>query len=299
MTAWVEGKRSFFIGAQAFLYDNEHETAASWATPHIEHNPAYKYVIGRFVEADRANNNRQLFSLQGLQMARPTITHAPMNMNHSQRRVVGAYIAAELVYPIDSAMEIPNYTGSSPVCATCGTPWVLAKDDAFCPQCEPDKAARLEEAVAALSDAGLNPYIEALGVFWRHYFPEEYDLVEHAHAEGRLFYSMECIPAEMQCVGDGGCGETFEYAGRVSDTYCDHLNKNLSDKYLIDPHFTAGAILVPPISPGWARADIHSLIAGHAQLAERIYDGVRDEMPHLDAAQWEAVMGEILVLATR
>lgn len=248
---WVEGKRGIYLGAAATLIQDDREVATSWASEHIVSNPAHKWLLGRFVEADRANNNRQLFSLEGLQMSRPTITHAPMNINHQSRRVVGAFVATDLIYP----------TGD-------------------------DEAAE-----------ALNPYIESLGVFWRHYFPEEYALVEHAHNEGHLYYSMECIPREIQCVGDGGCEATYEYAGRTSPSYCDHLNTGGSDKFLIDPHFTAGAVLVAGTKPGWSNADIHQLVSKHAEVAERVYDGVAEEMPHLDPLLWESLMQQLLVAA--
>lgn len=316
MTSWVEGNRSFFIGAPATLIGADDRETASWASPHIQHNPAYKWVLGRFVEADRANNNRQLFSLEGLQIARPTIAHAPMNMSHDTRRVVGAYVAAELLYPTGGAATaaVEGENGPFP-CPGCGSPIddnELPDDieDTTCPKCgqtfpprgyvnsgEAKMTGGLE--VADAGDAGLNPYIEALGVFWRHYFPEEYQLVQVAHAQGRLFFSMECVPAQIQCTGKGGCGSQFEYAGRQSPTYCDHLNKSTSDKYLIDPHFTAGAMLVPPIQPGWSRADVHSLVAEHSEFAERLYDSIAVSQSHLEKSVWESTMAELLVLANR
>lgn len=318
MTTWLQGRDSFFFGAQAFLVDNEHETASSWASKYLVQNPAYKWVLGRFVEADRANNNKQLFSLKGLQMARPTIAHAPMNMNHSSRRVVGSYVATDLVYPTDTAATIPGgvLEPGSPTppydCPVCGEsvgpedlpegydPMAPAGNP--CPKCGAilNNDGHLVDSLqtAGVSDAGLNAYIEALGVFWRHYFPEEYALVEAAHKEGKLYYSMECIPAQIQCAGADGCGETFQYAGRMSDTYCAHLKEGVSDKYLIEPHFTAGAILVPPVRPGWSNADIHSLVAKHAELAEHIYDGVEADMSHLDPKEWEVLMAQLLALAT-
>lgn len=282
MTTVVEGKHSIFMGAQAFLLENDRETASSWASEHITKNPAYKWVLGRFVEADRPNNNKQLFSLEGLQMSRPTIAHAPMNLNHSSRRVVGAYVATDLVYPTDGAsVESADLT--------CGAP-IFDADG---------KQIGVVGELAQVSDAGLNPYIEALGVFWRRYFPEEYALVEAAHAEGRLYYSMECVPQQVQCAGAAGCGETYEYDGRVSDTYCSHLNEHVSDKFLINPHFTAGAVLVQGVRPGWSHADVHTLVAGYADLAETIYDGVSRDLSHLDPRDWELLMNELLILTTR
>lgn len=287
MTTWLEGNRSFFLGAQASLITEDREIASSWASKHVVHNPAHAWVLGRFVEADRANNNRQLFSLKGLQMARPSIQHAPMNMNHEYRHVVGAYVAAELIYPTTESAAV---VGGEP-CPRCGEPTDPGMGITVCASCE----RSLEEA--RVSDAYLNPFIEALGVVWKHYFRKEHEAIEAAHAEGRLFYSMECIPREIQCTGVGGCGETFTYAGRQAASYCVHLNESASDKLLIQPHFTAGAILIPPVRPGWSNADVHSLVAAHASFAEQVYEGVKEEMPHLSPADWEALMNELLTLA--
>jgi hypothetical protein len=251
VTAWIEGKRGFYLGAQAYVLDDSKEVA--WAEKHIVHNPAHKWIIGKFVEAEKANNNRQYFSLDGLRMAQPTIAHAPMNMNHSGRRIVGAYVATDFVYP----------TGSE------------------------------EEAAA------FNPFIEALAVFWAAHFPEDWNEVEKAHAEGHLYYSMECVPSHLKCAGENGCNQEFEYAGRTSPSYCQHLNQGASEKFLVNPHFTAGACIVPPVRPGWNNADVHSLVANHADAADRVYAEVAQDMDHLGPREWELMMVELLAMADK
>lgn len=148
--------------------------------------------------------------------------------------------------------------------------------------------------------ADLNPYLEALSVFWKHYFEDEYVEVEKAHKAGQLFYSMECVPREIACAGEAGCGQVFEYAGRSHATYCDHLNDPRSGviKDLIQPHFTAGALIVPPVKPGWSRADIKQisdLARDHADNAERLYSQLADEAPEAEADTWEQVMNQILL----
>lgn len=305
-TAWFEGERSFFMASQAQLIVNDRELAAAWYSNKIVHNPAYAHVVGRFVEADRPNLNKQLFSLEGLKLARPTITHAPMNMDHSSRRVVGAFIGTDLIFPTgqraDATIGCPG--------PECGQTYPMVED--ACPACgatnpttvnnyspsDGNDDAPLGGAYAS-SDAGLNPYIEALGVFWRHYFADEYDRIEAAHAEGKLAFSMECMPRRIQCTGNGGCGVEYAYDGRTSPTYCAHLNMSASDKYLIDPHFTAGALLIPPMQPGWSHAEVHQLVAQHAALAERIYNGVATSFSHLDPREWERMMGELLHFAVK
>lgn len=258
MSVWLETDRAFYLGGAATLVE-EIQTQGmpqwemAWAEKHVVQNPAYSWVLGNFVEADKANSNRQYFALDGLRMAQPTIVHAPMNMNHSTRRVVGTYVATELVYPTDTAAADP-----------------------------------------------LNPYIEALGVFWKHYFPEEFQLVEAAAKEGMLYFSMECLPRQVKCFGDTGCQATFDYDGPASPSYCAHLNERSSDKYLIEPHFTAGAILVPPIKPGWKNATVEQLsqlVEDNAREMEMAYNGIANSAPELSSVEWESMMFQLMEFA--
>jgi hypothetical protein len=148
MTVVIEGKNSFFLGDRAELLPTDRDLA--WAEQYVKPNPALKYVLGRYVEADRANHNRQYWALNDLLMSQPSIQHAPMNLLHAPRSAVGTFIASEMMYPVAGETQ----------------------ENAF----EYD-----------------NPYIEALGAFWTYYFPQEFKLVEAAHASGNLFFSMECI----------------------------------------------------------------------------------------------------------
>lgn len=256
MTVLYESKSAFWFGAQAVLLDSTMERA--WAEKYVQENAAYKWVLGKFVEADNANSNKQYFSMDGLRMGQPTISHAPMNINHAPRRIVGAYVASEFQYPVEGAAEGQIH----------------------------------------------NPYIEALAVFWRHYFPEEFAVVQMANDTGNLFFSMECIPQEIKCDGESGCGQQFAYEGRYSHSYCDHLNEPGSGviKNLVKPHFTGGALIVPPERPGWKNASVDQfsqLLKDNAKEAEMAYEGIEEEFPGLDPAQWELMMFELLKLGTK
>lgn len=245
MTVIVEGERGFYFGSRAVILDQSYEKA--WAEKHIINNDAHSYILGKFVEADQANNNRQYFQMAGLRMAQPTIAHSPMNIDHTGK-IVGAYVASDFVYPTtDSA-------------------------------------------------AAVNPYIEALGVFWKAHFPEEWAKVQQAHDAGHLYFSMECVPAKLGCIGEGGCGQVFEYAGQTSTTYCEHINNRTSDRDLIDPHFTGGAILLPPVQPGWSDANIHSLVAKYAEAANAVHDDIAEELSGLGPREWELMMAEFLAI---
>jgi hypothetical protein len=158
--------------------------------------------------------------------------------------------------------------------------------------CEPQSEQAREGPV--------NTYIEALSAFWHRFFPEEYQLVEKAHKEGALFYSMECDCDTLTCAADDGCGQTYPFRGRTNDAYCAHLQKPGSKKKINKPWFNAGALIVPPVKPGWSRADISELaqwMKTHDDEAEALYAGFEEEAPHLDAATWEGLMGEVVLTA--
>lgn len=155
-------------------------------------------------------------------------------------------------------------------------------------------------AAHASSQEPLNPWVEALAAFYRYYYPDEFAEVEKAHADGALFFSMECVPETVSCAGV--CGASFAYQGRQSDTYCDHLNQPAAKKRLGKPHFTGGALIMPPTQPGWKRADItqvSALMAAHASEAEEAYRQVSSDTSHLDAKRWEGMVGQLMTYAYR
>lgn len=159
-------------------------------------------------------------------------------------------------------------------------------------------AELVEPAIAAGEIA--NPYVEALAGMWGKFFPEELAMIENAHKDGTLFFSMEANPESITCPEDG-CGHTTVWAGFEDPSYCDHLNASkISKKILNKAHFNAGAIIIPPVRPGWSNADITSLssvLQAHADQAEALYDSIEHTFDHLSPKAWEHLMGEILLLA--
>lgn len=142
--------------------------------------------------------------------------------------------------------------------------------------------------------ASTKPYVEALAAFYRYYFPEEYKAIEEAHAEGSLFYSMEAVPKTLTCA-EPGCDLEFAYRGRIHDSYCAHLQEPVARRKLNRPHFKGGAIIIPPVSPGWSGADIKELSELMAQpAAEAVYEACKEAAPHLSSQEWESVMFQFL-----
>ncbi len=109
MTVVLQGKKSILLGAQAFIVEDSREIASStWADKAMVDNDAYKWVRGRFVEADNANRNGQMWSHDDLVMAKPSIQYSPMNMLHQAKNIVGAFVDTELVYPEADQAQVSN-----------------------------------------------------------------------------------------------------------------------------------------------------------------------------------------------
>lgn len=146
-------------------------------------------------------------------------------------------------------------------------------------------------------DAGLNPYVKSDAAFYAWYFPSAYAAVQGAYEDGKLFQSMECVPAALECPS---CGLKADYAGRQSPTYCAHMNKVGGAKIIHDPTFAGGGLIIPPVSPAWPRADITNLqawIEKHIEEIDAIHAQVETEMPHGDAQVWESIMAQLMAMA--
>lgn len=257
MTVVVEGPRSYIIATTAEILPDDREIASAWAREKVQINPAYKWILGKYVEADHANSNKQFWALDQLRMAQPTISHSPLNILHRAKHIVGAFTATEMIYPTQGGGELT------------------------------------EGAAQGF------PYIEALAVFWKYFFPDELKVVESAANQGALYFSMECVAESLKCAGTTGCGKEFAFKGPRHVSYCDHLNEAASIKELISPHFLAGALVLPPVAPGWSNADA-GLLASMDMLAadddqlERVYNSIKAESSHLEPAAWEQLMMQLL-----
>lgn len=233
MTILTETENSFHLTSLASFVTTDRDTATTWASKHIIDNPAIKWIVGKYVEAENANSNGQYWTLKDLQMKRPTLTYSPMNMGHKAEHIVGTFVASDLIYPTED----------------------MAADQ-------------------------VNPYIEALGAFWKYYFPNEMKEIDSAFDSGSLFLSMECIGETVTCGGDHGCGDTFPYKGPMHDSYCEHIRERASYRQLNNPHFLGGALVVPPFRPGWRNAEVKDISS--SEEAEKLFGELITESPNAD-----------------
>ena len=101
-----------------------------------------------------------------------------------------------------------------------------------------------------------NPYISAEALLWKWLYPVEAREVERASDARQLWYSMECVARKVECVGENGCGTVVPYRERSSENACSHMRERSAHRRLVDPIFQGAAIIVPPVKPGWADADL-------------------------------------------
>lgn len=114
-------------------------------------------------------------------------------------------------------------------------------------------------------------HLAATAVAWNFLYPREVQTMERAAKDKGLYYSMECISREVSCIdtpGRPGCGETVSYDDYDSGKCCQHLRERSSIRRFVDPVFLGGAIIVPPVQPGWSAANV-DVVRQAAALSEQ------------------------------
>ncbi len=147
---------------------------------------------------------------------------------------------------------------------------------------------------------GQSPHIFTLSPIWKWIYPDEAYVVEAASDSGKLWYSMECVSKDVVCVGDNGCGTTVPYmeylqARPGTQKACQHLRERSSTRQFSEPTFLGGAVIVPPVRPGWGEADA-TVLRQAAAYAEDSYE--QAGRPQMSATEWEHVMADVLRFAS-
>jgi hypothetical protein len=261
----------FITGGQARLLEDGSTGLKAWAERHVRKDPDIRWILGNYVEADAPNSNGHIFPLAELQNAQHTLAGKPLNMLHREQYIVGAFAGAQLVDAQGKAWVPPTTTASS----------VVTTSSEFATSTNANVAVTMP-----------NPYVEAVAGLWHSRFPDEYFEIEKAHKEGSLFFSMEAIPEAVSCPS---CQVEAAFAGFESADYCDHMQGPTGPKRLHRPVFAGGAIIIPPVRPGWNRADIRTIAQAH-ERADELYAALATEMPELEPGQWEWLMAEVLSL---
>ncbi len=125
-----------------------------------------------------------------------------------------------------------------------------------------------------------HPYIRAESVVWSYLFPGETYVIREAAARNKLYYSMECISRQVECVGPNGCGAVMAYqdAHAKNDNACDHIRQQASARRFIKPVFQGSAVIVPPVTPGWADSNAELMRAAASREGQQISRFTDDEV---------------------
>lgn len=256
----VPTSNGFILGSTAALVD-EDNVARAWAERHVRKDPDLRWIVGNYVEADQANSNGHIFPLDELLVAQTTIPGKPLNMLHREHYILGYFAGAQL---LDESGHDLDEAG------------VQAR-------CKAESAG--------------HPYVEALAALWHTRFPEEFFRIQAAHKEGSLFFSMEAIPESVSCPT---CEHEAVFAGLESESYCAHMQGATGPKILRRPVFSGGAIIIPPVRPGWDRSDIKTISKMYEQSQIDAFEAdLKVELPHLAPDKWESVMAQVLSLGAR
>ena len=191
-------------------------------------NPHFQWIEGRFVEADRPNRNKAAWSSNDLEMGEPTVAHGPLNWLHEERHIIGAIAAAKLV--------------------------VVGQEQ--------------RQAAASFGQEEPNTHIRALAPVWRYLYPTEARQIAQASDERKLWYSMECVSREVACL-ESGCAHTQSYSDYMLQpgSRCGHVKAG-GNRQFKDPSFLGGAVIIPPVRPGWGGANA-TVMRQAAMMAER------------------------------
>ena len=242
-------------------------------------NQGFTYLRGRFVEADNPNSNGALWTTADLELGQNTVAGGPLNWLHDDRKIIGSLLDGQLVPGREearkfSAEERKKAAGGAAM-ADGSFPIKNAQDLAnairLAGNAKDPAAARrhiIRRARAlGLSDripdswkseksaAHIGNHIETTAAVWRFLFPQQAAAIEKAADDHGLYFSMECISRQVACVGDTGCGEQFDYGDYDAGNVCSHLRERASIRRFVDPIFLGGAVIVPPVRPGWANAE--------------------------------------------
>ena len=263
---------------------------------------------GRFVEAEKANRNGAFWSTEDLQFGSMSVNHGPLNWLHQEKTVIGTIADNALVQPeatnkafFDAVhagkVDGISYNGPSDYYTLNGHDLQIPAEQLYTLYASTTNSFKVN--TAGLFDVQMpRPYIAAASAVWKWVHPEKVAAIESAHDQGKLYYSMECIGRAIACTTDEtheGCGKEFDYVTAMlsPEKTCAHIASRSSARRIVDPSFLGGAVIVPPVQPGWGEARLE-VMRQASSLAEQTAASVGD----LTASEWERLMAAVVSFAT-
>lgn len=251
------------LAVPAAVFEEGKELAWEAAKERIVPRPDMGWLIAKYIDLSppdnlRPNRNGHIFLLEDGIKNHKMVIDTPMNWLHHERLIVGHYVDADVMHHLT------------------------------------DLEAAQQREEPAVTPPGA--HVETLSTFYREIYPDQWQKVKDAHAEGMLFQSMEARPEEITCMKDGCCGQTYKFAGCWSETYCDSLQSLDREFIAHNPLFLGGAVVPPGHSPGWAGArsvEVASWTAAHQDEAATLLEQIK-AAGDLDDQRAEEVMTALL-----
>ena len=219
-----------YLKGRAYVVEKPEDMPRELASEftHIDMNPSFLWVAGRYVQGEKANKNGHYWAKEDLTKGEHTIKHVPLNIDHDIEHPVGAFVETKLIERDTAETKLPE--------------------------------------------------IQALACVWAANFPAVASRIRAAHADKKLWFSMECVAERKQCMT---CEQEFAYAAKAHEV-CEHLATSAkASRRLINPVFLGGALIMPPSNPAWPDADITEL----ASMGEQI---------EFSITEWEQMMDQVL-----
>lgn len=202
---------------------------------------AYLKLSGKYVKAGQPNVNGAFWTSDDLWFGLPTVTGGPVNYLHDERLILGAIMASSVVSSREQASAIQWATPTTTTMTNMGP----IAETTFKIDPQP------REVAEKTSD-----HVAVDMVLWRWLNIPLIQQVERAAKDGQLWTSMECVSETVTCMSDKhtgrlGCGRTYAYN---DPNPCEHIQRRESVRHYQNPTFLGGAVIVPPVSPGWPGA---------------------------------------------
>lgn len=273
----VGTNRSLLLGSKVSLVKPE-RVVAEWAHRSIEPNNNFLYIVAKYVEADKVNENGHFWAFEDLKKSERTMVNAPINLMHQPHDIVGVMVDQEMIYPTVDAGKYKDKDKKKKKASATSLETQTFSDG----QVEPFVAYDYAQ-----------PYIEVLGALWKFYFPKTVAGIEAAQEMGQLHISMECVSESVTRVDTDGTEETYPFtSGNVKDY---GWNENSMHCRLNNPYFLGAGLVLPPAKPGWSGAEVYDLIGAMSDdQIDSMYEQIQSENPQLTPRQWETLMFALL-----
>lgn len=100
----------FYLKARAYVVTSPEEFPRQFASAfsHVDLNPSFLWVAGRYVQGEKQNKNGQFWSREDLENGEHTIKHVPLNIDHDVEHPVGVFVETKMVDRDQADTSLPE-----------------------------------------------------------------------------------------------------------------------------------------------------------------------------------------------